>query len=194
MPCEKQTERVMEILLKNGIKLTKGLSEKQIEDAENYYNIVFPQDLQELLMAFTPNSENFYNWSDYSHENVDKIKEALEWSIEGALFDVENNNFWWKTWGEKPNEMSERLRTARCFIEKAPKLIPIYGHRYISSYPNEPKNPIYSVYQTDIIFYGKDIWDYFEVEYGEKAHQDIDLNKIKPIPFWHDLIMFNYSR
>ncbi len=52
-------------------------------------------------------------------------------------------------------------------MDKVPKLIPIYSHRYIPSSLNEIGNPVYSVHQTDIIYYGKDLWDYFNIAFNE---------------------------
>ena len=112
----------------------------------------------------------------------------LKWPIEGVLFDVEHNSFWLNAWGTQPIKLRIKIETARQQMESAPKLIPIYAHRYISSTPNEAGNPVYSVHQTDVIFDGQDIWEYFEVEFKEKNQQSIEFGKIKHIPFWHDLI------
>ena len=180
--------RVIKLFIENRIEIKEGMSKNQIIIAQDFYGITFPPDLQELLMAFTPISNLFYNWCDYSHHNVEIIKNQIAWPIEGILFDVENNDFWLKSWGKKPANINEKLQIARKYMEQVPKLIPILSHRYISSYPNETQNPIYSVYQMDIIFYGKDIWDYFEVEFKKKKQQDIDFGKIKCVPFWHDII------
>ena len=177
------------MLCENKAETTKGMSEGQIAAAQDFYRINFPTDLKEMLMAFMPVGEGFYDWRDYSAGNVENIKKMLMWPIDGCLFDVENNDFWLKSWGEKPDGLSAKLETAREYMEKAPIMIPIYAHRYISSVPNEAGNPVYSVHQTDIIFYGRDIWDYFEVEFGEKKHREIEFDKIKPVSFWHDMIV-----
>ena len=124
----------------------------------------------------------------FPKKNIALLNAKLAWPVEGTLFDVENNNFWLKSWGEKPSELEERLLTAKNQMKTVPKLIPVMGHRYISSEPNEAGNPVYSVYQTDIIFYGENIWDYFETEFNKKKHSDIDYSKMKKIPFWHDMI------
>ena len=49
-----------------------------------------------------------------------------------------------------------------------PKLIPIYSSRYIPESPKETGNPVFSVYQTDIIYYGFDLLSYFENEFKIK--------------------------
>ena len=174
--------RIISLYKENNIKVKKGLSDKQIKLAQEYYNVVFPQDFEELLATIRP-VQSFYDWSDFSKKNVALLNEKLAWPVEGALFDVENNNFWLKSWGEKPSEIEERLLTAKNHMEMVPKLIPVMGHRYISSEPNEVGNPIYSVYQMDIIFYGENIWDYFEIEFEKKKHSDIAYSKMKKYHF-----------
>lgn len=201
-------ERIISICEENNIEVKKGLSEKQIELTQEYYKIIFPPDLKKFLSAvklfqyfkltpspgFQPEERDesyynaFYDWFDFSENNVNWLKHYLNWPIRGALFDVENNNFWLKSWGEKPSKLEDRLIEAKNQMEAVPKLIPVSGHRYISSEPNEAGNPIYSVHQMDIIFYGENLWDYFEVEFDKKKHSDIDCSKIKKIPFWHDVI------
>ena len=180
-------KRVISLYQENNIKVEKGLNDRQIEAAQEYYKIVFPPELKELLTAVKP-AESFYDWSDFSENNVSWINKYLAWPIEGTLFDVEHSDFWLKSWGEKPLKLQDRLLTAKNQMEAVPKLIPVMGHRYISSEPNEADNPIYSVHQMDIIFYGENLWDYFKVEFRKKKHSDIDYSKIKKIPFWHDII------
>lgn len=52
--------------------------------------------------------------------------------------------------------------------------------------PNEPGNPVYSVHQTDIIYYGSDLTDYFECEFGlEKSRSPPTPRSIR---FW-DLVV-----
>jgi hypothetical protein len=45
-------------------------------------------------------------------------------------------------------------------VKKAPRLIPIYGYRMMPDRPHLTGNPVLSVYQTDIIYYGFDLDDY----------------------------------
>jgi len=39
--------------------------------------------------------------------------------------------------------------------------IPVYSHRYLPSEPKATGNPVLSVHQTDIIYYGNDLASYF---------------------------------
>jgi hypothetical protein len=112
----------------------------------------------------------------------------MDWCLEGMLLDVEQNKFWFCKWGAKPANIEQAK--AKCEEEygKAPKLIPIYGHRYIPETPAEAGNPILSVYQTDIIYYGENLASYLMVEFGLKSYDEIDYDNIKRIPFWSDMM------
>jgi hypothetical protein len=64
-------------------------------------------------------------------------------------------------------------------------LVPLISHRYIPSEPNEAGNPVFSVYQSDVIYYGADLADYFEHELDGWAPVT---TPIKHIRFWSDLV------
>jgi hypothetical protein len=72
-------------------------------------------------------------------------------------FDIENNGFWNQEWGEKPSGLEVALATAKRCFAAAPKLIPLYSHRYLPAEPVSAGNPVLSVYQADIIYYGRDL-------------------------------------
>ncbi|WML48522.1 SMI1/KNR4 family protein [Neobacillus sp. PS3-34] len=171
------------------MEFTKGLNKEEIDDIEKIYKINFPPDYRELLMYTLPISNGFVNWRNKSKENIEKITHQMNWPLEGIIFDIEHNGFWVEGWGEKPSDLEDAINIATINYENVPKLIPIYGHRYIPSFPFEKGNPIMSVWQTDIIYYGKNLWDYFSVEFGFKQHHEIDFDNIKKIPFWYDIFM-----
>ena len=138
-----------------------------------------------MLNAVLPVSPRFYNWNDYSIENQAIIKQALNWPVEGLLFDIEYNNLWLEDyWGSAPQQLDEKLLIANEHLKKLPKLIPIYSHRYIPYLSNQQLAPILSVYQTDIIYYGTNLWNYFEHEFTSVDYTDIDFTGIACVPFW----------
>lgn len=180
--------QIVNKLNEKGVEFKTGLKEEEIDEIEKLYNIQFPPDLKELLMFALPISDGFVNWVDKSKENIKSITDRLNLPLEGIIFDIENNEFWMKDWGKKPSTLKDAVNIATMHYCKAPKLIPIYFHRYIPSIPFEKGNPIMSVHQTDIIYYGENLFSYFLVEFGFKKHKDIDSEKIKIIPFWSDII------
>jgi len=105
-------------------------------------------------------------------------------------FDIENNVFWPDSWGAKPASLTEAFEIAKQKIETAPKLIPVFGHRYLPDRPSLEGNPVFSVYQTDIIYYGSNLWNYFENEFSDyfgTARYHIS-DPLRPIEFWSDYV------
>ena len=145
-----------------GLVFESGLSEDEAGKAESFYDFMFPPDLKEFLMFALPVSHGFSNWRDLGNP---EIKEAFDWIYEGINFDIEHNAFWLDDWGNKPTDLRAAFSIAKKKIDAAPKLIPIYAHRYIPASPHERDNPVFSVYQTDIIYYGRNLWNYFENEF-----------------------------
>jgi hypothetical protein len=68
---------------------------------------------------------------------------------------------WWPEWGEEPASPDARKEVLRSVVSHAPKLIPLIGHRYLPEEPHEAGNPVFSVYQSDVIYYGANLTDYF---------------------------------
>jgi hypothetical protein len=82
-----------------------------------------------------------------------------------------------------------RKEVLRDVVSCAPKLIPLISHRYLPEQPHESDNPIFSIFYTDVIYYGANLKDYFEREFGDGHTRDRPLpRQIKYIPFWSDLV------
>ena len=100
--------------------------------------------------------------------------------------------FWPAEWGERPASLDEAFAIAKTAVEQAPTLIPILGHRYLPDRPNEAGNPVFSVYQTVIIYYGSNLADYLENEFGRSEYA---LNgEIRHIEFWTWIVETAYDR
>lgn len=100
---------------------------------------------------------------------------------------IEENDFWPLSWGVKPDLVAERIRIAKEKYDLAPKLVPIHSHRYMP----EGSEQVLSVYQTDIIFYGTTLLEYFQIELDWKPYERMDFDKIKAIPFWTEIMDAN---
>ena len=92
---------------------------------------------------------------------------------------------WSKNWGDIPVSENDRKVFIFNMIEKSPKIIPIYNHRYIPCVNDNP--PILSIYGTDVIYYGKNLLDYFNNDFFNKE-LDNNLENYDYIPFWSDLM------
>ncbi|BCN29040.1 hypothetical protein [Anaeromicropila herbilytica] len=177
-------ERI-DILKLNGVEFAEGLSEQEIIEIKQEYNIDFPKELQELYSTALPVSKGFYNWRDLRPANVQYIKDVMKIPF-NDIYELADEVYWCDEWGEEPNE-SERVEVVRTMLKKAPALIPIYSHRYIPSINLEP-TPVFSIHDTDVIYYSENIESYFETEFGIKDHSDISYDIIKHVPFWSDLL------
>lgn len=170
--------------LKNKGVIAQGLTEDEIATIECTFDFVFPQDFRQFLKIATFTGSAAVNWHD-----MKDIKSRMDWPWEGMAFDIENNGFWLEAWGPKPEVLSDQLRIAKEHYDQAPKLIPIFSHRYIPATPSEIGNPIFSVYQTDIIYYGYDLLSYIECEFDFRRYDSLftDNHPFKKIDFWSEL-------
>ena len=143
------------------ITFARGLTRDEISSIELRYNIHFPKSLRDFLMQALPVSNGFYNWRDSSAEKIRYIKEAIARPMETLKELAEESN--------------------------APVLIPVYAHRYMPMVDAE-NPPILSVHGTDIIYYGENLLDYLDVEFGTKKQEDIAFDRIQPVPFWSEIM------
>lgn len=185
-----QLEHINKVLKGKGIQFDDGLTDTEVVDIENTFQITFPLDLKSFLQIGLPISDGFINWrlGLKSKKKCDAIKSRLDWPWEGMVFDIENNFFWLQSWGEKPKGLDKRIKIARKHFETYPKLIPIYSHRYIPEFPNESGNPVFSVYQMDIIYYGANLEDYFIEEFKLNDLKNSEKQPYKKIEFWTDTV------
>lgn len=163
----------------------EGYTQSELDTAQKKYGLVFPPDLVALFLERRP--VQGWDWRSDDRE----IREMLEHPFEGLLFDVENCGLWWPEWGNRPGEAAERKKVLREVVDEAPKLIPLVSHRYIPSEPNEIGNPIFSIMQSDVIYYGADLADYFEREFADDGKPFAA--PIKRIRFWSDLVERAYK-
>ena len=114
------------------------------------------------------------------------IQDQLAWPADGMCFDIEHNAFWLPAWGPKPDSLEEAAARARHAVRVAPFLIPICGHRYLPAEPCESGNPVFSVHQTDIIYYGLDLPSYLLAEFDAPNPFAVP-DSPREIEFWSEL-------
>lgn len=167
----------------HGIECDEGLSETELLACETEFDIHFPDDLRSFLKCGLLVSDRFPNWRNGDR---DELRSWLELPLNGILFDVEHNGFWLPEWGKRPCDMLHAKETVRNLVAKAPRLIPVYGHRMIPDRPIRAGNPVFSVHQTDIIYYGCDLRDYFIHEFFSKSEGGVwpMTDCVRLIEFW----------
>ena len=189
MKLEDRIKLLIQLLKSRGIQFEKGFTNEELITVEANFDITFPPDLQTLLCLKLPVSKGFVNWRKAlsSKEYEDEVFDKLNRPLEGMLFDIENNAFWDENWGEKPEIFERQKEIATENFKKYPKLIPIYSNRYIPSKPHETGNPILSVHQMDIIYYGFDLATYFRNEFHLRLPDNFEIpQNPKYIEFWSE--------
>jgi hypothetical protein len=172
--------QIINELEKCGLRFEPGLGEAEVSDTENRFQFWFPPDLRAFLQTALPVGDGFPNWRT-DDESV--LRDWLDIPRQGVLFDVESNDFWLPEWGPRPALLKDALQVASDLIVAAPKLIPIYLHRMMPEQPRLAGNPVFSVHQTDIIYYGFDLEDYLRHEFGLSNRKPWP-DQVRPIPFW----------
>tara|TARA_R110000850_G_scaffold18381_14_gene56126 strand:- start:2047 stop:2670 length:624 start_codon:yes stop_codon:yes gene_type:complete len=203
-PFESEIRTAVELMENRGVHFETGLTDQEVEQTETTFGFRFPPDLRAFLQTALPVRLNQPGRSkvfpDWRAGNQSDLQKRLDSPFKGIVFDIEHNAFWLDEWGTKPDELQDAMEIAHRYVSQAPTLIPVYGHRYIPATPSAAGNPVFSVHQTDIIYYGLNLWDYWVQEFGvfKKGggleDQDVEetesqlLETYREIPFWSDLI------
>lgn len=172
--------------LKNeGIKFSSGMTNEEFMEIENLYNLFFPSELKSFYSNALPISKGFYNWRDFTTGNVLKIKNIIKSFKEDILMDISEIE-WSELWGKEPESVEDRCAIIANKLENAPSMIPIYRHKAMASI-EVMNNPVFSIVGTDVIYYGVNIKDYFDNEFGLSKRKSRKLKDFTYIPFWSDL-------
>ncbi|MBY0459424.1 MAG: hypothetical protein K2V38_19040 [Gemmataceae bacterium] len=161
--------------------MADGLSEAETKDIEYQFGFHFPPDLRALLQTGLPVGDWFPDWRG---GDVARLECDLNWPLEGMQFDIKNNAFWLGEWGPRPASLADAFEVAARAVAAAPRLIPVYSHRYIPADPPKAGNPVFSVYQTDVIVYGADLLSYFAHEFHTVARWHTPPLDVRAIRFW----------
>lgn len=204
-----------------GTRWLDPLTDEEIDAIEEQWKVRFPPDYRlfykwlhavdrpqvglkregDTLTIDTFSSCMFHSWQ--------REPEAIEWAYEhilyGLAFDaIYNSDLWRAEWGPLPATEEEARERLKPVVEAAPRMIPIYRHRYLLAEPCQAGNPIFSIWQSDIIIYGADLRTYLLEEWGkpwanplglttrEQKEANTEIRRLKnerwqefeAIPFW----------
>lgn len=181
--------------------IAPGLTDAEFDRIERTYGFEFADDHRAFLAAglpvnvpFEPEEGVSYAWErpwpDWRDGDPAAVREQLEWPVDGVLFDVEQHAVWPATWGDHPAGRDEALETARLKLAQAPRLMPVYGHRFLPAGHGTLGHPVLSVWQTDIIYYGMDLADYIHQEFDGAGIDRMDprWNPNATVTFWRDFL------
>ncbi|MEV4344666.1 hypothetical protein AB0J83_09340 [Actinoplanes sp. NPDC049596] len=158
-----------------------GLTDAEFASLEREFGFTFADDHREFLAAGLPSGRS---WPDWRGPDRAALRERLAWPVEGVLFDVGTNNFWYEGWGARPPTAEDAVVAARSYLLTAPRLVPVHGHRFLPA--GVSAHPVLSVYQTDIIYYGVDLADWLNHEFGLGTASSAQPRAT--VPFWRDLV------
>ncbi len=168
-------------LRRSGVHLDRGLSTREVAKIEARFGFTFGPEHRSFLRSVLPVGRSWPNWR---RDPADELRGRLDWPIEGVIFDVRHNGFWPASWGNRPQETDAWEPEARKHLAEVPKLVPVFSHRYLASDPGVKPSPVFSVHQTDVIYYGDNLLDYVAHEFSVPP-----FNPSEPthVPFWSDL-------
>lgn len=179
----KYLESVFSALADKGFKIGPGLTDSELDAAQTYWKFTFPPDWKQVIQYAYPVADIFPDWREPDSEDMCG---RISGPYDGMCFDIDNNAFWMDVWGERPEDQNDAKEIAKKAVDQAPFLIPVYSHRYIPASPGTKGNPIFSVHQTDIIYYGFDIAHYFMNEFRITNPYTVP-NEPRQINFWCDI-------
>ncbi|MBT9254580.1 hypothetical protein KMZ32_03900 [Phycicoccus sp. MAQZ13P-2] len=173
--------RVLQRLTAGGVQLERGLSDRELSRVQDRLGFTFGPEHRELLQSAMPVGRS---WPDWRNDPEDELRGRLDRPIEGVIFDVRNNGFWPASWGHRPDGSEDREREARSRLADVARLVPVFSHRCLPSGAQFAPSPVFSVHQTDVIFYGDNLLDYVAHEFKvPPLHPSARVH----VPFWSNL-------
>jgi hypothetical protein len=171
-------------------KIGPGLTEDEFARIERRHAFTFADDHRAFLAAGLPTGDN---WPDWRRGDPDDLEDRLRWPVDGLLFDVAHNGFWLPAWGIRPGDVTDAVILAERRMATVPRLVPVYGHRYLPAGAGTFGHPVLSVMQTDIIVYGSDLADYVGREFAHTIPSSSwAASALSPslatVEFWRDLV------
>ena len=183
-------KKVFEKLKLNGVVFDAGLTECEFLIIEELYGIRFPKSFRNFLQYGVPMSESEYEfprWRDFSEKNIEVIRQKLNDPFDWLKNDIVKHGFWLPCWGEQPGFTETAENRFNILISHSPKLIPIFGHRYMPQLENLDNPPVISTVGRDTVIYGATLDDYLEMEFCDIDHPVSHFENIPYIPIWTDL-------
>jgi hypothetical protein len=213
-----------------GTRWVGGMTEAELAAVEARWSVRFPPDFRLFLHTLHTvdrpqvgaacvdstrmdpvERSAFYDWRpgrEGPPQPFQGLAGAFEWLFEGIMFDIEHDGLWLPSWGTRPSTAEGCSQHVRDVLERAPKLLPVYKHRYLLAEPCQAGNPVLSVWQTDIVVYGSNLREYFLWEFQDLLlpNREDRIHQLgpryarrgaatytgDPFPFWDELRAWRY--
>jgi hypothetical protein len=162
----------------------QGLSSDEVASIEAQLGFSLPDDFAYLFQNLQDPGHVLFPWSKFDKREYDASMERV---LHGIEFDIEKNYFWLERWGRKPDTLSAALDIARRDFETWPRLLPICGHRFLAAQPCRSGNRVFSIMQTDIIYYRTDLAHYLLNDFVDRDYtHHTYAQEIRRIETWSD--------
>lgn len=170
-----------------GIEVGPGLTDAEFDSVHERFGFHFNPDHRSFLATVLPLGDR---WPDWRNGDDVELQTWMESVAEGFIWDALHQNppFWPSSWGILPSSPEGIATTVRRELRAWPRLIPIYAHRFTPASPSPSGSPVFSVWQTDIVYYGANLLEYLANEFplgqGRKTLSPISVR----VPFWSRFI------
>ncbi|MFI5893764.1 hypothetical protein ACIA5D_27045 [Actinoplanes sp. NPDC051513] len=166
------------------VRVEPGLTDHELAAAEAKFGFEFADDHRAFLAAALPvwaadhdddPDKVSWGWPNWRDLDSDVLRRQVEWPVTAALADIRDGH-WPGGWGKRPTAAKEVDRKAERLLARAPRLVPVYAHRYLPAGRTTSGHSVLSVHHlTDIIVYGLDLPDYIDHEFRQP---------VVTAPFW----------
>ena len=175
------------LLRSAGVDCDDGLTAGELAAAEERCGCRFPPDLAAMLRECVPVGDGFPNWRDLGGPDLVR---RLGWPAWTIAEDV-RGGAWCEAWGTRPSVDAHAACVAVASVHAAPRLIPLFSHRFLPCEPCEARNAVLSVWGTDLCVYGDTLPAYLRREFvlPETAEPWHDYRPTwRRTRFWGDLV------
>ncbi|MFJ4985105.1 hypothetical protein ACIP9H_15025 [Streptomyces sp. NPDC088732] len=175
-------------------EIEPGLSDNEFERIEAEYGFQFADDHRAFLAAGLPvysppeEGDTWANpWPDWRNGDPSDLRSHVAWPTRGVMISVEEG-YWRAEWGARPAQQQVARAVAERHLAVAPRLAPLYAHRFLPAARGTYGQPILSIWGTDIMYYGMDLAHYIEQEFNEDAERDWSWKPKATVSFWRDFV------
>ncbi|MER5353103.1 hypothetical protein ABT093_22565 [Kitasatospora sp. NPDC002551] len=171
-----------------------GLSGEEFDRIEASYGFRFADDHRAFLAAGLPVASPPQDgatwkqpWPDWRNGDPDDLRRRLALPAGGVLSSVDHG-YWHESWGERPADPAAARSVAEQRLAGVPRLVPLYGHRFLPAGSGTHGHPVLSVWGTDIISYGEDLADYVSREFDAAYRFPAGWDPVATVAFWRDFV------
>ncbi|MGI5491190.1 hypothetical protein [Microtetraspora malaysiensis] len=179
-------------------EIEPGLRDVEFDRIEREFGVEFADDHRAFLSTGLPvweepDPDNTWEnpWPDWRNGDPDQLRWHLNWEVDFLIEDVERGH-WTPWWGPRPDDPEQAVEAARQVLARAPRIVPVYAHRFLPAGRGTFGHPVLSMWCSDIICYGFDLAHYIELEFVGAPEDEVEWARSDVVvPFWRDYVAWN---